>query len=172
METLEEEVQARERAVTSDATLPRKPTTKVPSTAAALLTGGSSNVPTCCYCQQLHLSHLCKNVSLVEERKGILRAAGRCFACLRRGHIVRQCSSTARCPRCRGRHHISICDQKQPSSASVKSKPSGGGAACFYNDAADYNEPSSPAISASHIHCTLDQWESSCVTADSTGIGI
>ncbi|XP_065902449.1 uncharacterized protein [Dysidea avara] len=40
----------------------------------------------------------------------ILRRSGRCFICLRRGHLSRECKSTGRCRTCKDRHHTSICD--------------------------------------------------------------
>ena len=85
MKLLEEEVQARERAAASQltSTSPRKPS-KGPSTTSALMTTGNhSTEPTCCYCHQSHLSHLCRVVESVEARKRVLREAGRCFICLR-----------------------------------------------------------------------------------------
>ena len=35
-----------------------------------------------------------KIVGTVKERKSILRKAGRCVSCLKRGHIVRQCRAS------------------------------------------------------------------------------
>ena len=95
MKLLEEEVQARERAAVSSQTVSRKPM-KGPSRAAALLAGG------CYYCQQSHLASSCNVVKTSEERKHILRQAGRCFNCLRRGHVARQCRSKSKCIRCHG----------------------------------------------------------------------
>ncbi len=116
MKVLLDEVQARERATAGDTASAkgREKSGRSPSTAAALLTGGSGVTPTCYYCQQPHLAHACKTVLSVEERKRILREAGRCFVCLRRGHVVRQCTSRGRCPHCRGRHHGSICSGQKP----------------------------------------------------------
>lgn len=37
----------------------------------------------------------------------------RCFICLRRGHIGKECRSSLRCRKCGGRHHVSICYQGQ-----------------------------------------------------------
>ena len=115
LKMLHEEVRARERASGGD-TPPvkgrdREKSGKEPPTNAALF-GGSGLTPTCYYCGQQHLAQACKNVESVDERKRILREAGRCYMCLRRGHMVRQCSSKARCPHCRGRHHGSICTPK------------------------------------------------------------
>ena len=35
--------------------------------------------------------------------------------CLRRGHISRACTSTSKCPKRHGRHHVSICPKNQES---------------------------------------------------------
>lgn len=74
--------------------------------ATVLLSGFN---PTCCYCQQAHSSDNCKIVTKVGARKQILRKSGRCFGCLRKGHISRECRSTCNCSKCGGHHHLSIC---------------------------------------------------------------
>ena len=82
MKLLEEEVKAQERASASaQATAQR--TMKRPVTAAALLTGGSevTHTQTCCYCQQSHSATRCEVVKTEDERRRILREAGRCFNC-------------------------------------------------------------------------------------------
>lgn len=128
MKVLLDELQARERAAASDLEVvkSRERSAKYPSTAAALLAGGSGVSPSCYYCQQSHLASACKNVVSVEDRKRILREAGRCFVCLRRGHVVRQCTSRGRCPHCRGRHHGSICSGQKPTSENPKPPDTGG----------------------------------------------
>ncbi len=40
-----------------------------------------------------------------------MRKAGRCFVCLKRHHLSRDCRSKFNSKNCRGRHHISICTQ-------------------------------------------------------------
>ena len=45
----------------------------------------------------------------VEARKQLLHQNGRCFSCLRKGHLSRDCRSTNHCRHCRGHHHTSIC---------------------------------------------------------------
>ncbi|CAB4030995.1 PREDICTED: uncharacterized protein LOC107346460 [Paramuricea clavata] len=42
-------------------------------------------------------------------RKDILRKGGRCFLCLKKNHLCRDCNSKTQCFKCRSRHHISIC---------------------------------------------------------------
>ena len=55
----------------------------------------------CSYCNQPHQSEKCQSVQEPEQRKQMLRTSGRCFVCLRRGHLCRQCRSKSRCPNCR-----------------------------------------------------------------------
>ena len=64
---------------------------------------------TCCYCQQPHSSVSCTSVTSVSARKQILKTSGRCFNCLRKGHVGHNCRSSGRCQRCKGKHHTSIC---------------------------------------------------------------
>ena len=87
-------LEARERAATqSIQTQQRRGSDRGPATATTLMSG---TVPTytlraCCYCRQAHPSAKCPTVTLVEARKDILRKSGRCFSCLRRGHMSRDC---------------------------------------------------------------------------------
>ena len=124
MKLLLGELQARERAAASNlASGKGRGKVITHPTAATLFAGGQRATPTCYYCQQSHLSHTCTKIVSIDERKRILRNAGRCFLCLRRGHILRQCSSKSKCPSCSGRHHGSICGGQQSSSNEPKSKP-------------------------------------------------
>ena len=54
------------------------------------------------------------HVKLVEDRRRSLQRSGRCFVCLRKGHISRNCRSNLRCSDCKGRHHSSICSRNVP----------------------------------------------------------
>ena len=87
---------------------------KIPPTALSLMAGASSVPPSCVYCSQAHSSGTCQTVSDPEGRKQILRTSERCFVCLRRNHLSRNCRSTGRCAKCRGRHHTSICPTLVP----------------------------------------------------------
>ena len=113
MKEMEQEIEARERAQANPANpnatasnQPSKRQTQDQHTAAALLSGAFD--PRCCYCQQAHLSGTCKVVTQVDARKQILRKSGRCFSCLRRGHLSRECTKS-RCSKCGGKHHFTIC---------------------------------------------------------------
>ncbi|CAB4017874.1 E3 ubiquitin- ligase DZIP3, partial [Paramuricea clavata] len=66
--------------------------------------------PRCLYCLQEHLSQNCKKIQDAGERKQILRKYGRCFICLKRGHISSNCLNTSKCNACSKRHHSSICE--------------------------------------------------------------
>ena len=78
------------------------------TTDAALFATGSK--PTCTYCRKDHASNACKNVTSIAARKEIfLKRAGRCFVCLKRNHISKDCSSRMKCLKCGRQHHISIC---------------------------------------------------------------
>ena len=78
----------------------------------ALLSGSRTTgpYPCCCYCQQSHPSSSCATVTKSADRKQILKSKGRCFNCLRTGHISRECRSSSRCHKCQRKHHTSICD--------------------------------------------------------------
>ena len=50
----------------------------------------------------------------IAARRAILRKKGKCFACLKSGHIVRHCPSKFRCPKCGNNHHVSLCEGVKP----------------------------------------------------------
>ena len=54
------------------------------------------------------------HVKLMEDRRRSLQRSGRCFVCLRKGHISRNCRSNSRCSDCKRRHHSSICSRNVP----------------------------------------------------------
>ena len=112
LKVIKEEIGVRKRRVMNSAKQQlqqqRRGSDRGPHTVAALVSGPVSG-PSCCYCQQGHSSSNCRVVTQVEVQKQILRSSGRCYTCLRKGHIGRDCRSKGRCARCNGRHHISIC---------------------------------------------------------------
>ncbi len=110
MQIVQREIEARERSAGATSSQGKKSTTsRLPPTALSLTTGTSSVPPSCVYCSQQHASGACQVVSDPEGRKHILRTSGRCFVCLRRNHLSRNCRSRGRCVKCHGRHHTSIC---------------------------------------------------------------
>ena len=117
MKILEREVDARERASsTGTPATPRRVQPRTP-TAAALMasnSGPASGSFSCVYCGQSHTSSSCTVITDVTARKDILRKAGRCYLCLRRHHLSKNCHSNFSCRKCRGRHHVSICPRQNP----------------------------------------------------------
>ncbi|CAB3994168.1 Hypothetical predicted protein, partial [Paramuricea clavata] len=131
LELIEKELEARERATanTNRETWPHYQTNKFSKpqpSISTLQTGGTS--PTCTYCQQSHTSNSCTNVSNITARIDIIKRSGRCFLCLRKNYLSRDCNSKSRCHKCNGKHHISICTknsshnhaQKTPSDTELK----------------------------------------------------
>ena len=110
LKVLEKEIEARERAATNTSAQPRKPVRDY-STAAALLSDTSS--PLCAFCDQPHYSTHCRVVTDHEKRKQLLLKGGRCFICLKKGHLSRDCRSSRGCYNCGGRHHSSICKSQR-----------------------------------------------------------
>ena len=109
LKVLEKEIEARERAATNTSAQPRKPVRDY-STAAALL---SDTSPLCAFCDQPHYSTHCRVVTDHEKRKQLLLKGGRCFICLKKGHLSRDCRSSRGCYNCGGRHHSSICKSQR-----------------------------------------------------------
>ena len=107
-EFLKTELEAREKCHQSYQR--KSSTTKKYATAAALITGDIKT--NCTFCRGKHSTSYCHVITDVNERKRILRKAGRCFLCLRKvGHLARDCDSSIRCFRCKGAHHIALCEK-------------------------------------------------------------
>ena len=118
LETFEQELIARERA-TSAVQQPNRrvrPQSQQTTSAFVSTTTGSS---VCVFCEQSHAPITCRSVPTADARKRILRNSGRCFNCLRKNHLSRNCRSTSKCKRCNGRHHTSIC-AKEPEQETPK----------------------------------------------------
>lgn len=113
---MHEELEARERAAQGnsepppDAQFRRNKHWKVPPSASSLFSKSDPR-PTCTYCKQPHSSNSCGTVSDARARLEILKKAGRCFVCLRKDHLSRECKSSIKCFTCGGRHHVSICER-------------------------------------------------------------
>ena len=109
MKILSGELEVRERSATPNVKDGGRRVDSIPTTTAFV--SGNRPVGTgCCYCKGEHPPDTCNIVRSVKDRKQSLRAAGRCYVCLRVGHISRNCRSRARCHQCGGRHHNSICE--------------------------------------------------------------
>lgn len=86
-----------------------------------------------------------------EARKQILRKHGRCYICLRRGHIGRDCRSHTRCSKCNGRHHVSICerDSKEPTRPPTSGSRTQGSTPASQAAPSDLNPEAHPYTSTS-----------------------
>lgn len=108
LDVFRSELEAIERAKGTDDHLstkyPYNKSRKGLTTDAALFANESK--PTCTYCREDHSSNSCKTVTNVEARKEIWKKAGRCFVCLRRNHIGKDCDSRMKCLKCGRRHHV------------------------------------------------------------------
>ena len=118
LEALRDELEARERALSNDTGSRSRPSYSTNSTHGSKLGGdypttgayASSSEGGCCYCRQKGRSPInCKRVTNIDERERLIRESGRCFNCLRKEHIGRDCHSSSKCSKCNGRHHTSIC---------------------------------------------------------------
>ena len=115
LKAIEEEIEARERVQPKPHLSQQRRTSEQQlPTATTLVSNTVPSVVSCCYCQQPHPSGTCTTVTQVDARRQILKRSGRCFCCLKRGHLGRDCRSTVKCPVCNGRHHRSICTKGQP----------------------------------------------------------
>ena len=105
LSTFEEELTARKRA---NPQLTRRAVEKPHHTSSALFTGtrNSKVEPQCCYCQQFHPSTSCTSTTKPADRKESLKTSGRCFNCLRRSHVSRNCKSFSRCQKCNTAAHL------------------------------------------------------------------
>ena len=86
-----------------------------PLTAVALHDTSNQGPPTCVYCDQEHRSTLCTMLKSVKARGDLLCKEGRCYLCLRKQHLSRDCQSTTLCGKCHGWHHVSLCPQNSSS---------------------------------------------------------
>ena len=69
----------------------------------------------CAFCLESHLHEDCHRIKDVEERKKLLSKFGRCFNCLRKGHLAKNCSDRKKviCKYCKGKNHSALCVESQ-----------------------------------------------------------
>ena len=83
LKLIEAEVQARERSSAHSSQSEHRP--KDLPTGATLFTDTWSLQ--CCFCQGEHPSQNCQAITGVDSRREVLRKTGRCYICLRKGHV-------------------------------------------------------------------------------------
>ena len=64
----------------------------------------------CIYWREVNSPSKCAKVTDVNTRRSLLRKYARCFICLKKGHVSKNCKSSYKCFKCQNRHHISICE--------------------------------------------------------------
>ena len=79
-----------------------------PTTSNTLLMKTADN--SCAFCRGKHEHHECKVVTSLDERKQLFRKYGRCYICIKKGHIAAKCDSNYTCTSCGSNHHRSICE--------------------------------------------------------------
>ena len=125
MEIIEKELEARERAsmnsIGHNTQIQTRKSHDHPTAAVLVATNASFS---CYYCGEQHVSTSCKTVTNPDARRQILLKTGRCFICLRKGHMGKDCRSSTRCASCRGRHHTSICGSTRNPQGSTSPVPS------------------------------------------------
>ena len=68
----------------------------------------------CAFCLRGHQHEECRRIQDVEERKKLLIKFGRCFRCLRKGHLAKDCSNRkVVCKYCSGKYHSALCIASQ-----------------------------------------------------------
>ena len=82
--------------------------------ASALFTSSNAtkSTPYCLFCKQGHYPADCQIVTNLNERRNILKKLGRCFNCMRKGHVSRQCDTSIKCNFCKDKHHAALCLKK------------------------------------------------------------
>ena len=122
MTILADELEARERSATRHVKDGGRRTSDTPTT-AAFVSGDRKAALGCCYCQGEHSPQAWNVVKSTQDRRQILRTTGKCYVCLRVGHLSRNCRSRNRCRLCNRRHHSSICDGSSCQDSRVPDPP-------------------------------------------------
>lgn len=89
----------------------RKPNHPCDVPTAAALQSSVNPPQQCFFCHSgAHSSEACDAEELsLSCKKDMLAKAGRCFRCLKKGHLARDCRSQLKCGKCTRRHARSVC---------------------------------------------------------------
>ncbi|CAB3979174.1 PREDICTED: uncharacterized protein LOC107346460, partial [Paramuricea clavata] len=80
----------------------------------------------CTYCRKAHASFKCDVITNVQARKELLKKEGRCYVCLRKSHLAKDCNGKS-CFKCNKRHHPSISEQAPQTPPLQQEQNKGGG---------------------------------------------
>ena len=89
------EIEARERSTTSSH-IQKYPVKGTPPTSSTFF-NHSEQSSHCVCCGQAHLSSSCTVVTEVSAKREVLCRSGRCYICLKKHHIIRDCCSKTNC---------------------------------------------------------------------------
>lgn len=127
IQAIDKEIVSREKFYTQ----PSQPNEKIPPpprrpqpTAATFLTN-TQNL--CIFCGKEHQPETCMKISQPTARSSFLMKQGRCFNCLKKHHLSRECRSKDRCQHCRGKHHTAVCRQEERGKPTSTRAQGGGG---------------------------------------------
>ncbi|XP_046864646.1 uncharacterized protein LOC124459170 [Xenia sp. Carnegie-2017] len=81
-----------------------------PGTASGLFASRKNRL-FCAFCCGEHKHEECTKVTGRQERMQLLRKFKRCFICLNKGHVAKDCRARIKCSVCGEGHHVSICDK-------------------------------------------------------------
>ena len=84
---------------------------KINQTRSFPVTTNEKNI-ICYFCVGNHWSSSCTNILGVEDHKKRLIEQERCFRCLRKGHISKNCYIRKNCSYCNGPHNAAICSRR------------------------------------------------------------
>ncbi|XP_028416197.1 uncharacterized protein LOC114539977 [Dendronephthya gigantea] len=77
----------------------------------------------CAYCTGNHKSEECRKVTDRKEKLELLRKFNRCFKCINKGHVAKNCRArNSTCHVCGGPHHVSICEKECEGGSGNQSK--------------------------------------------------
>ncbi len=108
----------------------------------------SVNSISCVYCLGEHLSKDCSQIVEVNKRKEVLRKYKRCFKCLKKGHVIKNCRDKKNCDKCKkSGHHISICNPApEQATTTTNLHVTKKGAIAFQTVQAKINVPGKPSV--------------------------
>ena len=122
MRLVEQEVDARERASVPTTNASVRPPRQIPIAVPLVANNPKprDDQAVCVYCSRDHTSSSCSTTTDVIARREILCKSGRCYTCLKKHHLSKDCRSKLKCGHCRGRYHITICSHN---AEQVSSRP-------------------------------------------------
>ena len=94
-------------------TMDEKERFKKPGTATASALATRSG-EACAVCSGSHAHENCPKVTMLDERKKLVKKFGRCWICLRKGHRAAACRYQKNgCTECKGKDHVAICSSDE-----------------------------------------------------------